>query len=337
MSKFLVVGCGSIGMRHIKNLISLGVDVSACDVDHRRLKDAILTHNLAGYGDFEEALEDSWDGVVIASPSIFHYFQTIECLKRDIPVLVEKPMATSVAEAKMIEDLEVKRKSVLLNGFNMRFHPSINRVKEMLDRALIGRVFAIRTMAGYYLPDWHPGHDYRQGYSARADLGGGAILDGIHELDYIRYFFGDIEQVYCIGGTMSDLEIDTEDMAELVMKCSNGVHAEVHLNYLNRTRLREFLIIGENGLIKWDSNDGTVKHFDAMEKCWKVYREEFEFHINDTYILEMRHFINCIFGKEKSINDAREGKSVIELVECAKKSLETGQPVMISKDVKTDL
>jgi predicted dehydrogenase len=330
MSKLLVVGCGSIGMRHIRNLLKLGVGVAACDVDLRRLEETTLSYGLVGYANLEAALEEKWDGVVIASPSIFHYSQTMECLNRGFSVFVEKPMATSVSEARMVEDLSIKRKSILLNGFNMRFHPSIIQVKQMLDKGLIGRVFAIRVMAGYYLPDWHPERDYRQEYSARADLGGGALWDGIHELDYIRYFFGEVEQVYCVGGKQSDLEIDTEDMAELVMRCFNGAYAEVHLNYLNRTRLREFVIVGENGIIKWDSNEQSVKLFETEDRCWKVYNVEFEFQINDTYVLEMKHFLRCICGEEESINGASDGRASVEIISCAKESMRTGKPALIS-------
>ncbi len=330
MSKLLVAGCGSIGMRHIRNLISLGVDVAVCDVDSRRLEETTHNYELTGYTKLAAALEQKWDGVVIASPSIFHYSQTMECLNKGLPVFVEKPMATSVAEARMIEDFTIKRKSILLNGFNMRFHPLIIRVKTMLNEGLIGRVFAIRAMAGYYLPDWHPERDYRQGYSARADLGGGALSDGIHELDYIRYFFGDVQQVYCVGGKHSDLDIDTEDMAELVMKYSNGMYAEVHLNYLNRTRLREFVIVGEDGIIKWDSTEQSVKLFEAKDGCWKVYGVEFEFQINDTYVLEMKHFLRCIYGEEESINGASDGRASVEIISCAKESMQTGQPVLTS-------
>jgi predicted dehydrogenase len=130
-----------------------------------------------------------------------------------------------------------------------------------------------------------------------------------------------------MGGKVSSLDIETEDMVELLMKFESGVHAELHINYLNRTRIREFIIIGEKGIIRWDSSEGDVKYFDSAEQCWKTYREPFEFHINDTYVSEMQHFISCIQGKETSLNDAREGRGVMEIVENAKKSLNTQMPI----------
>jgi predicted dehydrogenase len=278
----------------------------------------------------EEALETNIEGIIIASPSKLHYPQTVIAIERGIPVLVEKPLASSLKEAIFLEKLASEKNAILLNGLNMRFHPSIIQVKKMLEQELIGRVYSIRAISGYYLPDWHPQNDYRKSYSANKSLGGGVLLDGIHELDYIKWFFGDINHLYCMGGKVSNLEIDTEDMVELFIKFSNGVYGEIHINYLNRTRLREFVIVGENGIISWDSSEGVVKHFDSRENCWKVYTEGFEFHINDTYVLQMKHFINCIIKKEKPLNDVKEGRCVIEIVESAKKSMETGQPVKLS-------
>jgi predicted dehydrogenase len=331
MVKILVIGCGSIGGRHIRNLKSLGVDVYVHDVNQESLGAIISKYNLRGFTNIEDVFKEGVDGVIIASPSKFHYSQAVKVIESGIPVFIEKPMTTSLKEAILLEEFADKNNAIVVNGFNMRFHPSIKKVKKMLEDDLIGRVYSIRAMAGYYLPDWHPQNDYRKSYSANKSLGGGVLLDGIHELDYIKSLFGEITHVYCLGGKVSNLEIDTEDMAEILMKCSGGIIAELHVNYLNRARLREFVIVGENGIIGWDSNKGTVRHYDPKIKCWKEYREEFEYHINDTYVLEMKHFINCIIGKEKSINDAKEGRFIIQVVECAKESMKTGQQIVISE------
>ena len=332
MVKILVIGCGSIGSRHIRNLKSLGVNVCVHDVNPESIDTVSSKYNLRGFTDLEEAFKEGIDGVIIASPSKFHYSQAVKTMEAGIPVFIEKPMTTSLEEAFLLEKLADKNNAVVVNGFNMRFHPSIRKVKGMLEKNLIGRIYSIRAMAGYYLPDWHPERDYRESYSANKSLGGGALLDGIHELDYMKYLLGGITHIYCLGGKVSNLEIDTEDMAEILMKCPGNIIAELHVNYLNRTRIREFMIVGENGIISWNSNEGVVKHFNSDENCWKVFREEFEFHINDTYILEMKHFINCISGKEKSINNAREGRFIIEVIEKAKESMKTGQQIMIPED-----
>jgi len=274
-------------------------------------------------------LSTGCDGVIIASPSQLHFEQTRLALENGKPVLVEKPVTTNLEDAIALVDIAKEYSGILLNGFNMRFHPAIQWVKEMLVNDTIGKVFAMRAMAGYYLPDWHPETDYRLSYSANRSLGGGSLLDGIHELDFIHYFFGSATQVFCIGGKLSNLEIDTEDMVELTLKTENGVHLAVHMNYLNRTRQRDFQIIGEKGIIKWDSTDGKVRHFDADLQCWLVRDMDFEFHINDTYMNEVRHFLDLVNGKATSLNDEREGLATLAVVEAAKASMASGENIDI--------
>jgi predicted dehydrogenase len=78
----------------------------------------------------------------------------------------------------------------------MRFHPGIARLKELLNKDVIGKAVSARLQVGHYLPDWHPEEDYRQSYSAIKSMGGGVILDSIHELDYIRWLIGEINEVF---------------------------------------------------------------------------------------------------------------------------------------------
>lgn len=331
MKTVMVVGCGSIGSRHIRNLLALDREVIACDTSQERRDFCKKLFKVKVCSDMSEGLEAGCDGVIIASPSCMHFEQTSRAVTSGKPVLVEKPVTTTLSDAISLERIIKKNNGILLNGFNMRFHPAIQMVKKMLDEQAIGKVYAMRAMAGYYLPDWHPEADYRMSYSAKKSLGGGSLLDGIHELEFIRFFFGDTQQVFCIGGKVSDLEIDTEDMVELTMKTASGIHLAVHMNYLNRTRQRDFQIIGEKGIVKWDSTIGKVELFDASLKCWKVYDMAFEYHINNTYLEEVRHFIALTSGKVKSLNDETEGLSTLALVEAAKLSMSTGRNILMKE------
>jgi predicted dehydrogenase len=332
MAKILVVGCGSIGSRHVRNLVqSCGAEVLVCETDavtRRRMADGFGVRALAR---LDEALDAGPDGVVLATPSSLHYEQAVAAIERGIPLLVEKPMTETLEQARRVETLSAARRVPVLNGFNMRFHPSIRRVKTMLDDGLIGRAYSMRALSGFYLPYWHPETDYRASYSARKDLGGGVLMDNLHELDFIRWFFGEAEQLYALGGRVSGLEIETEDLVELLIRFASGPSAAVNLNYLNRTRLREFVIIGETGLLAWNSNKRAVEHFDPKDGCWKVYGEAFEFQINDTYVDEVKHFLRVAAGEVPSINDAHEGRAVMELVEAARESMRTGRPVRIGQ------
>ena len=115
------------------------------------------------------------------------------------------------------------------------------------------------------------------------------------------------------------------------MKTESGVHLAVHMNYLNRTRQREFQVVGEKGIIRWDSTDGTVRLFDADKKCWLEYGMAFEFHINDTYLEEVRHFGEIAEGRADSINDETDGRAVMTVVDCAKESMATNNNVVLDR------
>ena len=153
-------------------------------------------------------------------------------------------------------ELARSKNLVTLVGCNLRFHPGLVAVKRLLEQGVAGRIVAIRAEVGQYLPDWHPGEDYRQGYSARLDLGGGIILDAVHEIDYVRWLLGPVRSVACFAGKLSHLEVETEDTAALLFRFSNGTIGEVHLDYVQRAYSRTCHIIGDEGTIRWDYSTG---------------------------------------------------------------------------------
>src|SRR5215813_3907127 len=97
-------------------------------------------------------------------------------------------------------------------------------LNSLLAERAIGKVIASRVKVGQYLPDWHPWGNYRQSYSAQGELGGGANLDAIHEIDYVRWLLGEV------AGKLSQLQIDTEDVAEILLRFENGAVGEIHLD-----------------------------------------------------------------------------------------------------------
>ena len=219
---------------------------------------------------------------------------------------------------------------IVLGGFNLRYHPSLIKIKEILEtEQLIGKVVSARVQCGQYLPDWHPYEDYRKGYSARSELGGGILLDGIHEIDYLRWFLGEAKEVFAFIDKLSSLEIDTEDTVEMLIRYESGVIGEVHLDYIQRAKSRTCEIIGEEGSIVWDINKARVELYRAEDKKWEIFplREDFEY--NDLYIDEIKYFIECIEKGEKAYPDEIDGKKVLEIAIAAKKSSQNGILVKI--------
>lgn len=328
--KFLVIGCGSIGKRHIRNLKNLSVhDIIANDIREDRLEEVKKAYGLRTYIDIEEALKQEPDAALITTPTSLHLQQALTVSKRGCHLFIEKPLSHTLDGINEFIEIVTQKKLVVLVGCNMRFHSNILLIKELLDKKSIGNVICARLQSGFYLPDWHPYEDYRKSYSANKRLGGGVILDGIHEIDYIRWFLGEIGQVFCFAGKFSHLEIDTEDMAEILLKFETGAIAEIHLDYIQRFRARSCHLIGDRGTIIWDQKERAVRLYSAGNNHWRVYPESFDNDINKMYIKEMQHFIRCIEGKEQSVRNEKEAKRVLEIALAAKKSAQTHQIIKV--------
>jgi predicted dehydrogenase len=209
----------------------------------------------------------------------------------------------------------------------MRFHPGLVRVKQLLDGGAVGSILSARAAFGQYLPDWHPDEDYRAGYSARRDLGGGIILDAIHEVDFLRWLAGEMQSVACFSGRLSSLEIDTEDTAALLLRFANGAIGEIHLDYVQRAYSRSAEIIGEKGTIRWDYALRAVRWYSAEDRRWRAFNDPETWEPNDMYLDEMRHFLRCLDGAETPALDLINAKRVLEIALAAKAAAENRRVV----------
>ncbi len=324
----LVIGCGSIGKRHIRNLRSLDFgDIIACDIEPERCDEVEQEYNIKTYNNIGEAFAQKPEVVFICTPTSLHIPLAISAAQHGCHLFIEKSLSHSFDNIDELIEIVIKRELVNLVGCNVRFHPSIALMKELLQKESIGKVLCARVQAGQYLPDWHPWEDYRLGYSASSALGGGVILDSIHEIDYISWFLGEVKQVFCFSGKYSSLEIDTEDMAEILLSFHSGAIAEIHLDYIQRSYVRSCQLIGEEGTILWDFNDKLVKLYSARTKDWQVFPEEVDYDTNQMYIEEMRHFIQCLGGKAEPMQDIKSAKNVMEIALAAKTSSRKGKVV----------
>lgn len=322
--RFLVVGCGSIGNRHLGNLRSMGIDdIIAVDLDIDRRTAVSSQYGIETYSDLNSALNRSPDAVLICTPNSFHMENAVEAAKAGCHLFIEKPLSHSL---KGIEELmaEVEQKGlVTLIGCNFKFHPSFIKMKEILDAGIMGRILSARCQFGQYLPDWHPWEDYRKTYSARSDLGGGILLDS-HEFNYMQWFLGDVASVFCLSSRISDLDIDTEDTAEVLLKYSSGALAEIHLDYTQRAYQRNYEFFGERGTLKWDHGDRKVWLYRAEDEKWDVFDEPKNYDFNDMYKAEMAHFAERIESRQKTITDIYSGNRVLEIIMAAKESARDG-------------
>ena len=321
--RVLVIGCGSIGKRHIGNLLKLEAgEVLTCDVRAERRAEAAERYGIETFSTLSEALARGPHAVVVAVPPSLHVPVAIEAAERGCHLFIEKPLAAGMERIGELIDIVKRRGLVTLVGCNMRFHPGLVRVKELLDGGAVGAVLSARAAFGQYLPDWHPYEDYRAGYSARRDLGGGIILDAIHEIDYLRWLAGEMQSVACFAGRLSSLEIETEDTAALLLRFANGAIGEIHVDYVQRAYSRSAEIIGEQGTIRWDYTAHAVRCYSAVDRCWRAFCDPVTWEPNDMYLDEMRHFLRCLDGAETPAVDIINAKQVLEIALAAKAAAE---------------
>jgi len=330
MMRFLVIGCGSIGEKHIRNLkSSLAREVIACDVKEERLRLIKKRYNIETYDDIEKALAQQVSAALICTPTSTHLPVTLAAAKRGLHLFIEKPLSHTLDGIDQLIQIVREKKLVALVGCNTRFFASMKFVKKLVDNGSIGRVLLARASCGFYLPYWHPGEDYRKGYTANKSLGGGIILDDIHEIDYLRWLLGEVGEVFSVSGKISNLEMDTEDFASILLKFEGGTIAEVHLDCLQHTYRRSCELIGEKGIIVWDYIKESVRLFTEKEKRWQVFSKDLRTGKNAMFIAEMKHFIDCIEGKDTPISDLIQAKRVLEIALTAKKSAQTGKIIKI--------
>lgn len=331
--RILVAGCGSIGKRHMKNLRDLGgVEVLAFDPAPERRAEVQAALGIEAVDTLTAAWRCQPSVCVVAAPTALHLRLALEAADHGCHLFIEKPLSHSEDGLPQLMERVRKHGLITLVGCNMRFHPGLAKIKQLLDGHAVGRVIALRVEAGQYLPDWHPWEDYRQSYSARRDLGGGVILDAIHELDYVRWLAGEVVGAFCLSGKLSHLEIDTEDTAAMLLRFANGAMGEVHLDYVQRAYHRTCQVIGDEGTIHWDYGEDQVRWYSSRSKTWQVFANPPEWQPNQMYVDEMSHFLRCLDGVEKPAVDVFEAARVLRIALAAKESGENQLWVNLGSD-----
>ncbi len=326
MLKFLMVGFGSIGKRHFDNLRQIeDVEVSILTRRHLNLPDTKV------YSSIEETLHEHFDGVFITNETTLHIPTAIAFAERKCNLFIEKPLSHSLEDIDKLTNLISRHNLKVMIGCNMRFHPVIRLVSDFVQEGKIGRIISARIEAGEYLPDWRPWRDYRNSYSAKKAGGGGVILDLIHELDYAYWFFGEASKIFSFSGRRSDLEIETEDMAEILIEFQNGTLCEVHLDYIQRCPSRNFKLVGTTGTIYVDLITNEIKIFDVAKGNWETINLNGNFERNKMYLDEVKHFIEYIQGRiAEPLIGWKDGVKVLQIALAAKESSRRGGIVEIS-------
>jgi predicted dehydrogenase len=257
-----------------------------------------------------------------------HVPLALEGARRGKHLFVEKPLGNSCDQVRELLDEVEQRELVTLVGCNLRFHPGLRALKQLLEERAVGRVLSARIECGQYLPDWRPAQDYRETYSAKRDLGGGVIFDAIHELDYCRWLLGEIVEVSCVAVNTGALEIETEDVAAILARLASGVIVEIHLDYVSRPPVRACRITGTDGVLEWDFYAAHTRIQRIGTDTWDTVWTNDSWSVNDMYLDELRHFLACVRGTERSTLDVRNAAAVLGVALAAHESAASQRAVV---------
>ena len=340
--KFLIAGLGSIGRRHFRNLIALGEKDIVLLRSHRA---TLPADELAGYPvdtDIHSALtKHKPDAVIVANPTSLHMDIAIPAAEEGCAILLEKPISNSLDRLDELQKAAEKSGSKILVGFQFRYHPTLNKARELIQQNALGQILTVHAHWGEYVPQWHPWEDYRQSYAARADLGGGVIRTLTHPLDYLRYLIGEVESLWSFNGHVSSLEMDVEDVAEIGLKFASGAMGGVHLNYVQRPPVHRLEIVGTDGTVRWDNADGIL-HFYKMTTAFGTFSdnppapivETFAppegFERNQLFLAQTRHFVESARGESEPRCTLADGAQALRLALAVQESQKSGRVIHLT-------
>ena len=268
--KAVVIGGGSIGKRHSNNLNDLGIETRIVDVDEIQNIDNILEDNVFDIG-------------LVCSPNIYHIEHCIKLATHNIPIFCEKPFYSTDVGLEQLLSIVEDRKLTTMVGCNLRFNPKIESINPNAKY--------INVYFGYDLKKWRPNTNHLKSYSANKHLGGGVLLDVIHELDYLYSRFGSIKDISYTKDRLTDITNDTEDLVVGRVIFNNGTIADFTLNYLSETYQRYYDVLDE----------GVLKRVDIRVD-------------NEDYVNQIKHFIECVQLARQSTNNFREAHGLLKSI-----------------------
>ncbi len=313
--KVLIIGLGSIGRRHIKNIKAFdkGIQIALWRQQHRD-KELGDVQELVSEVFFDQADALAWgcDAAVIANPAPMHLPVALLLARQGAHLFIEKPLSDTLAGIDELVAIRDQRQLTMMVGYVLRFAPPVQALKEAIADGRIGRILSMSASVGRYLQQWRPG-DYRAQVSAQKDLGGGVVLELSHEMDYLRWLGGEITQVTGLHIRAGDFDIDVEDVAEISMVLQDKVMAHVHLDMLDRASHRDCRIVGSEGTLTWGSVGGNHQvYFYDGQGAGQVLYEVKGLDPNIMHIRQWKHFFDCINSRQSPLITLEDAQAVLK-------------------------
>ncbi len=294
----LIIGFGSIGEKHAMILKKFFNFYNIFILTKRKTKKYFTIRKLNDIKKFD------FDYIIISSNTSKHFthIKYIEKNFNNKKILVEKPLFNK------FQKIKIKKNKVFV-GYNLRFHPLIQYLKTNLERS---KIFNIKVICNSYLPDWRKNINFKKSSSANKSKGGGVILDLSHEIDYIRWIFGEISLNFVKKDRISNITKDTEDTLYLNGKVKKA-NLSLDLNYFSRIPKRLIFVDGKNFSIILDLIANTIKFRSPYKSLTKKIKNLDK---NFTYIEQHRAILN---NNGKNICGFRFANETMKLIDKIKK------------------
>ena len=339
-SRILIVGLGSIGKRH-KELVHQLFPNAEIEALRLRDKSQIVDSSSEFLTTIQDAKEFSPEIAVLCTPSTSHISLALDLAKSDAHLLIEKPISQSSAGVLELLEECASRNVVLMVGYNLRYLESLQEFRRHVSEGLIGKPLSVRCEVGQYLPNWRPETDYRECVSAKRELGGGVLLELSHEIDYLRWIFGEVDWVRATLLRQSELDIDVEDTVHLTIGFEKDISgkqliANLNMDFIRHDTTRRCTVIGDKGSLRWNGISGEVSVIQAGKKIWETLFVN-DNGIEKTYILEWQELIKAIKEKRDPAVTGEDGLRVVEIIEAARLSSMSGiQTAVIRSPIKRE-
>ena len=312
--KILMIGLGSIGQRHVRNIRRvLGDKAELIAYRARGLKttfsdslqvregvDPEQEYGIRSYTDIDAALTEKPELAFITNITSKHMEYALKCAKAGCHMLIEKPLSDSMEGVEELERLVKEKGLKVFMGFQNRYHPCVQRMKESLQSGELGRIRYVSAEFSERVTTMHRYEDYRNTYMAKKNMGGGPVLNlQMHDLDILQWLFGEPVKVRSSLVYDSGLEIDVEESAQAVFTARDGFPIYTHTDLLQYPPVHVFKVVGEYGRIEADLNAACFTKYlgDEPAQVW----QDTDFVRNDMFIEELKDFLRCLNGEEEAI------------------------------------
>lgn len=328
VQSLLIAGLGSIGRRHLA-LVRKTLPEARITVLRHPASASEPVEGAEVVTDMPSALAAGVEAAIIANPASLHLETALPLARAGVHLLIEKPLSHSAEGTEELIATCAETGAVLQVGYCLRFDPSLRAMKKAFDEGRIGRALGFQASVGQHLADWRPDADYRRSVSARAELGGGALLELSHEIDYARWLLGEPTTIAARLGRSGELEIDVEDMADLTLTFTSGVAGTLHLDMLQRPATRTARIFGTNGALTWDGIRHEAWFHPPDGSPPQVLHKGEAGAMDGIYRAQLTHFLDCISRRLPPLVGGESGQRAIYVIEGARRASREGRTVTL--------